>query len=84
MLPPLLEDAEVLVLTRPRSSRSRNPHEIASSMAWFADVRVVDNPLDALDAALETRLSIVVCGSIYLVGDVRRDLRRRFGTPDQI
>ena len=36
----------------------------------------------ALDLALGFESDFVlVCGSVYLVGDVRMDLRRRFGVP---
>ena len=81
MLPPLLEKAHTVVLTRPRSSRGRDPLEVASRVDLPASLEVVDDPQEALGVAFETGLPVVVCGSIYLVGEVRLALRSRFGTP---
>jgi dihydrofolate synthase/folylpolyglutamate synthase len=81
MLPPLLAGASSAVLTRPRSSRGRSARDL---MRWVSDsteLTVVDDPDQALSVALAKAEPVVVCGCIYLVGEVRQSLRRRFGTP---
>ena len=80
MLPVLTAAAQSVVLTRLDSTRSRDPGELAR---WSAcpDTKFVTNSTEGLDRALESGLPLVVCGSIYLVGAVRQELRRRFGAP---
>ena len=47
------------------------------------DVVVDREPSRALSRALDSKHSLtVVCGSIYLIGEVRRELHRRFGVPE--
>ncbi|MEL7060168.1 MAG: cyanophycin synthetase [Acidobacteriota bacterium] len=82
MLPTLAAVTDDIVLTRPRSSRATDPR------AWLT---LIDRPADVLDdadAALERALdrlaadrTLAICGSIYLVGALRRSLRQRFGVP---
>jgi dihydrofolate synthase/folylpolyglutamate synthase len=70
------------VLTAPPGHRSRDPRELAT---WFpAEVPVSIEPDP--EAALERALGLggellVVCGSLYLLGEIRPALRRRFGRP---
>ncbi len=83
MLPPLAAGARRVVLTRPRSDRALDPVALAE-LAPGATVeprlgRALDLALDrAPGGAVEL---LVVCGSFYLVGEVRGLLRRRLGTP---
>jgi dihydrofolate synthase/folylpolyglutamate synthase len=80
MLPPLSALAQSVILTRPDSTRSRDPHELVQ---WSdcPDTTVVESPKKALGRALKTGLPVVVCGSIYLIGEARGQLRRTFGLP---
>lgn len=80
-LPLLAAGAEWVVLTAPRSPRALAPGALLG-LVDAARTRLEADVAAALDVALagEAR-RIVVCGSIYLVGDVRRLLRRRFGRP---
>ena len=73
------------VLTTPASPRARPPAELAAHLCGIAPgiETIVEPDLPrALDRALglggET---LVACGSIYLLGDVRLLLRDRFGAP---
>lgn len=81
ILPALAEGAERVVLTAPRSPRALAPEALIGLVdAGRAGVEI--DAAGALDSALAgDEQRIVVCGSIYLVGDVRRQLRRRFGRP---
>lgn len=81
ILPPLAGGARRIVLSRPSNSRAREPRELLSLVA--AERTIVEPRLEeALDRALEgTAPLLVACGSIYLVGEVRRMLTRRFGRP---
>jgi dihydrofolate synthase/folylpolyglutamate synthase len=94
MLAPLAPRAGRLVLTRPPHARGRDPRELLPLLpaGTAADVEpyvvpdVVPDPAAALDHALAlTRATgadtLVVCGSLYLVGAARTALRRRFGVP---
>jgi len=81
MLPTLSARASSVILTRPASSRSRDPHELERWATAAGEVVVVEDREEALSAALEGGAPVVVSGSIYLVGEVRRSLRRRFGRP---
>ncbi|MCZ6508764.1 MAG: hypothetical protein O7A04_12065 [Acidobacteria bacterium] len=81
VLPPLAALASQVILTAPDSPRATRPDTL-TALVIGCPVAVYDDVGAALEAALaapEGRL--VVCGSIYLVGDVRRRLRRRFGRP---
>ncbi|HEX2252218.1 MAG TPA: Mur ligase family protein [Thermoanaerobaculia bacterium] len=83
MLPPLAALAGPVILTRPPTDRGRDPHELLPLLPGRG-ARVEPDPSSALDRALAaagTRGTVVICGSIYLVGASRRELRSRFGTP---
>lgn len=69
-----------IVLTTPPSDRARQPGEVA---ALLPDRAVVVEPDlgAALDRALVPGGTLVACGSIFLVGEVRKRLRERFGVP---
>lgn len=80
MLPPLAQRAARVTLTVPEEPRGLNPRALVPLVA-NADVE------PEIDRALDRALSgdsplLVVCGSIYLVGAVRRLLTRRFGLPE--
>ena len=88
MLGLLAPRARRLVLTTPRSPRAKDPAELAALLtagAGRADVLVEPDPERALDRALELGgETLVACGSIYLIGEVRRGLRERFGVPPPV
>jgi len=81
MLPVLSASASSVILTRPASGRSRDPYELERWAVGGGEVVVIEDPEEALSAALAGAEPVVVSGSIYLVGEVRRSLRRRFGQP---
>ena len=81
ILPLLAAPARRVVLSRPTGARGREPAELRR---YVPGGRAVVEP--RLGPALELALDgdaplLVVCGSFYLVGEVRRMLTRRFGTP---
>ena len=69
------------MLSRPTGARGRPPAELLPLVPGGG--AVVEPRLEpALDRALEGGAPLlVVCGSFYLVGEVRRMLRERFGVP---
>ncbi len=72
-----------LILTTPASPRARPPEELAALLPERAGVILEPDPGRALDRGLELAGDLlVVCGSIYLIGDVRRRLTERFGVPE--
>lgn len=81
MLGPLASRAERVVLTTPASPRARRPEELAALLSGRTGVEVVPDPGEALDQALRSEGTLVACGSIYLIGEVRKGLRERFGVP---
>lgn len=85
MLAALLPAVRRLVLTAAPSPRARPVEELRQLVARTGaslEVLVEADPGAALDRALglggET---LVICGSIFLVGDLRRRLRDRLGVP---
>ena len=81
MVRAIARDAEQVILVRPQSPRGVDPRELLSAVPDGV-ASIAADPSAALDLALAPGCDrIVVCGSIYLVGDVRRELRRRFGVP---
>ncbi|MDH3255205.1 MAG: bifunctional folylpolyglutamate synthase/dihydrofolate synthase [Acidobacteriota bacterium] len=80
MLPSLAAGASAVVLTRPTSSRGRSPEELEHLVPRDLAISAAA-PGAALTRALEHRKPVLVCGSIYLVGEVRGELRRRFEVP---
>lgn len=96
MLAGFAPHARRIVLTTPPSARATDPAALAASLPERQSVTVEPDPGRALDLALagiptdagpSTSSSqgraptLVVCGSIYLIGDIRRRLRERFGVP---
>ena len=86
MLPPLAKRARRVTLTRPPSHRSGDPHDWLPLVTDSDDcpVQVVVDPVEAVGVALDALPDggvLVMTGSIYLLGDVRREVRRRFGRP---
>jgi dihydrofolate synthase/folylpolyglutamate synthase len=83
MLPTLVAGAGSVILTRPASARGRAPEELQQWVRGKVEAVVVEDREEALSAALAASDPVVVSGSIYLVGEIRRSLRRRFGRPSQ-
>jgi dihydrofolate synthase / folylpolyglutamate synthase len=84
MLAALAPYARRLVFTTPPSGRARAPEELPALLPEGTSVEAVVEPdvERALDRALAAGpATLVVCGSIFLVGEVRQKLRRRFGVP---
>lgn len=81
MLGWLAPRAERVVLTTPASPRARRPEELAVLLEGRTGVEVVPETGEALERALEFPGTLVACGSIYLIGEVRNGLRERFGVP---
>jgi len=80
MLPALAAAAERVILTAPNSPRAIEPAELAA-LVTSRRPEVVSDAAGALAAALGSAQPIVVTGSLYLVGEMRSELRRRFGKP---
>ena len=72
--------ADRTIVTRPDSPRALAPQEVVS-IVGTAPGSIVAEPGAALEVALEHGLLVVVCGSLYLVGELRTWLRRTFGVP---
>jgi len=80
-LPGLVRDAGRVILTAPTSHRALPVDRLAGLLPNRAVVSEPD-PVAALVHALEEGDDpLVICGSVYLVGEVRSELRRRFGVP---
>ena len=79
MLQTISEGAQSVVVVAPQSDRAIAAEELAGfasgAIAEVSCQRALDRAL-ALDCDLT-----LVCGSIYLVGEVRTELRRRYGVP---
>jgi dihydrofolate synthase/folylpolyglutamate synthase len=81
MLRAIAAAADSVIVVKPPSPRGVDPRELQSALGDRECV-VASDPQAALDLALAPGCDrVVVCGSIYLVGFVRRELRRRFGVP---
>jgi folylpolyglutamate synthase/dihydropteroate synthase len=78
MLALLAPHARRIVLTTPASLRAKNPAELAALLGAREGVLVEPELGRALDRALglggET---LVACGSIFLIGEVRRAVREK-------
>jgi dihydrofolate synthase/folylpolyglutamate synthase len=86
MLPALLEVAADVTLTAPPSPRALDPRDLALLGAG-RPMRLEPEPRSALELALangEARRPLLVCGSLYLIGDLRGELRRRYGVPGDL
>jgi dihydrofolate synthase/folylpolyglutamate synthase len=85
MLPRLAARARRIVLTRPVSPRAKDPAELLSLLGDREGVLVEPDLNRALDRALALGGEVLVaCGSIFLVGEVRKGLRQRFGVPEPL
>jgi dihydrofolate synthase/folylpolyglutamate synthase len=73
------------VFTTPASPRAQDPSTLAAFLppgTPEAEVDVEHDPEKALDRALALGGdTLVACGSIFLIGEIRRMLRERFGVP---
>ena len=77
MLPPLAERARAVVLTRPDSPRAVDPAVLRELVPAGRTIDVVEPPATALESALAKGSELVVaCGSIYLIGALRRLVNR--------
>jgi dihydrofolate synthase / folylpolyglutamate synthase len=82
MLRQVAPAADRVVLTAPPSPRARSPRQLASGLP-SARLVIADEPTAALEQALAGASPVlVVTGSLFLVGSVRRELYRRFGAPE--
>ena len=84
MLPPLAAGAADVVLTHPASPRAAAPATLEALVPAGIPVRLEADPQAALEVALADAGApdlLVVCGSIFLVGEIRGALRARFGVP---
>jgi len=80
MLGTLAPRARRIVLTTPASPRAKPPEELAALLGDREGVFVEPDRTQALDRALALGGEVLVaCGSIFLIGEVRRGLRERFG-----
>ncbi len=89
MLPLLARGARRITLTRPPSPRSVDPRDwlpLVAAAAPAAEVAVGNDLEVALDAALAGmgERPLVACGSIYLIGELRRSLRETYGFASSI
>jgi dihydrofolate synthase / folylpolyglutamate synthase len=76
MLAHLVPHATRVVLTAPPSPRAKDPAELAALLPPGTAVEVVPDLVEALELALEmSPRTLVVCGSIFLIGAVREWLR---------
>ncbi len=81
MLPRVAAKARRVILTHTPSARGADPTQLADLLPGRG-VEVEPEPERALDLALSaTQEKLVITGSIYLVGQLRRALRARIGRP---
>lgn len=84
MLGALAPHARRVVLTTPASPRAKPPEELAALLPSEIERWIEPDPGRALGRALELGgETLVVCGSIYLLGEIRGRLRERFGAPSR-
>jgi dihydrofolate synthase/folylpolyglutamate synthase len=83
MLSLIAPRARRLVLTTPTTSRAQSPDTLLPLLGGRELVEVEADPGKALDRLLSEAggETVVVCGSIYLIGEIRTRLRERFGVP---
>lgn len=80
-LPGLARNAGKVILTAPTSGRSMSAERLAPLLPDREPV-IEPDPAMALHCALEGGEDpLVICGSVYLVGELRTVLRSRFGLP---
>jgi dihydrofolate synthase/folylpolyglutamate synthase len=79
MLSQLVPYARGIVFTTPANPRAKDPAELVSLLGG-GEAIVEPDPLKALGRALELGGEVLVaCGSIYLIGEIRRGLREKGG-----
>jgi dihydrofolate synthase/folylpolyglutamate synthase len=79
MLPPLVRDAHRVWLTTAPGERGL---AAADLLPWAPAAEVFPEPEEALDRALASSArTVLITGSLYLVGQLRAALRRRLGRP---
>ncbi len=84
VLPQLAAVVRRVVLTQPPNERSATPERWSRHFAGRR-VHLETDPRRALDASLAAcDDTLLVCGSLFLVGRVRGLLRRRFGVPSSL
>jgi dihydrofolate synthase/folylpolyglutamate synthase len=72
MLAALVPHVHRLILTTPPNPRAKDPAELAALLAGRSDVIIEPDPERALDRLLDLGGEVaVVCGSIYLIGELR-------------
>ncbi|HZF11205.1 MAG TPA: folylpolyglutamate synthase/dihydrofolate synthase family protein [Thermoanaerobaculia bacterium] len=87
ILAPLAPHVGRFVFTTPASPRAQDPATLAGLLperpdGSAAEIYVEPQPEAALDRALALGgKTLVACGSIFLIGEIRRLLRERFGVP---
>jgi dihydrofolate synthase/folylpolyglutamate synthase len=80
-LPSLAQGAGRVILTSPTSRRSMAVDRLVALLSERTVMPEAD-PVAALHLALEDGGDpLVICGSVYLVGEMRTALRQRFGVP---
>jgi dihydrofolate synthase/folylpolyglutamate synthase len=68
--------AAKIVLTKPTGQRGRSPDSLRDLLPHRDGVSVVEAPEAALESTLTAEDPVLVCGSIYLVGETRCLLRQ--------
>jgi dihydrofolate synthase/folylpolyglutamate synthase len=79
MLSALLPHVSLVVMTKASHPRSADPMhlaQLASAMAPLVDIVIEPAPAQAMVRAWQHDTAIVVAGSIFLLGDVMRELAR--------
>ncbi len=79
MIRTLAPRASRIIVTRASNPRSAEPAELAALIGRLAPhvpVDVADTPGDALVRAWDAHPRIIVAGSIFLLADVMKELRR--------
>ena len=77
MLTLLLPEVDRVFVTRPSNPRAADPDELASRIRAIArgrPIEIVSPPAAAVEAAARTSRLVVVAGSIFLLGDVLREI----------
>ncbi len=77
MLGALVPHARRLILTTPPSPRAQDPAALLPYLKGMEDVEVEPDPARAFEQLLQGNgETLVVCGSIYLIGEVRGRVRQ--------
>lgn len=77
MLQALGPAAATIICTLAPTARAADPAELARlAHAFTDDVQIVDDPTEAVHAACATGRTVVIAGSIFLIGPLRERLAR--------